>query len=206
MDFGGVDRRLRHLGVPGEFVRMAPTSMPAIPVWTLNSWQNTLKPGLRADGAILFAECALGRNVEFCSYSWNEGVDMAVPEFAFYERVTDTRCSLFRASVHIAAQGGKGTRIMARKATKKASKKATKKVTKKAASKKKATKKKAGKRGAKKATGDLIISKSRTKAAASINVSGDFYTALDGAVRALIATAEARAESNGRRTLRPQDL
>ncbi|MCP5020944.1 MAG: DUF1931 domain-containing protein [bacterium] len=52
----------------------------------------------------------------------------------------------------------------------------------------------------------MIISKSRTKAAAGINVSGDFYSALDEAVRGLIATAEARAESNGRRTLRPQDL
>ncbi|MBL4771167.1 MAG: DUF1931 domain-containing protein [Planctomycetes bacterium] len=52
----------------------------------------------------------------------------------------------------------------------------------------------------------MIISKSRTKAAAGINVSGDFYSALDVAVRAMIATAEARAESNGRRTLRPQDL
>jgi hypothetical protein len=69
--------------------------------------------------------------------------------------------------------------------------------------KKKATKKKAGK---KKATGDLIISKARTKAAAGLNVSGEFYGALDVAVRALIAGAEARADSNGRRTLRPYDL
>ncbi len=85
--------------------------------------------------------------------------------------------------------------------------KAKKKATKKKAVKKKAVKKKVVKRGKKKkATGDLIISKSRTKAAAGINVSGDFYSALDEAVRALIATAEARAESNGRRTLRPQDL
>ncbi len=85
--------------------------------------------------------------------------------------------------------------------------KAKKKATKKKAVKKKAVKKKVVKRGKKKkATGDLIISKSRTKAAAGINVSGDFYSALDEAVRNLIATAEARAESNGRRTLRPQDL
>ena len=53
---------------------------------------------------------------------------------------------------------------------------------------------------------DLIISKSRTKAAASINVSGDFYTALDGHVRAIISEAEKRAEENGRKTLRPYDL
>jgi len=58
----------------------------------------------------------------------------------------------------------------------------------------------------KKTSTDLIISKSRTKAASGINVSGEFYSALDGAVRNLIATAEARATHNGRRTLRPHDL
>ena len=82
-----------------------------------------------------------------------------------------------------------------------AKKKAKKKAAKKAAPKR--GKKKAGK---KKGAVDLIISKSRTKAAASINVSGDFYIALDEAVRGLIAGAEARAESNNRRTLRPHDL
>ena len=75
---------------------------------------------------------------------------------------------------------------------------------KKKATKKKATKKKASRK--KKATGDLIISKARTKAAASLNVSGEFYGALDEAVRGLIAGAEARADANGRRTLRPHDL
>ena len=86
---------------------------------------------------------------------------------------------------------------MARKVAKRGkAKKATRKTT-----KKKTTRKKA-----KKATGDLIISKSRTKAAAGINVSGEFYSALDEAVRGLIATAEARATDNGRRTLRPHDL
>ena len=81
------------------------------------------------------------------------------------------------------------------------------KKAKKKATRKKATKK-APARGRKKkaVSGDLIISKSRTKAAAGINVSGEFYSALDQAVRGLIATAEARAESNGRRTLRPHDL
>ena len=64
-------------------------------------------------------------------------------------------------------------------------------------------KKKAGK---KKKAVDQIISKSRTKAAAGMNVSGDFYAALDGAVREMIAAAEARAENNNRRTLRPHDL
>jgi hypothetical protein len=74
-------------------------------------------------------------------------------------------------------------------------------------SRKKAGRKKTARRGAKKkAAGDMIISKSRTKAAASINVSGEFYAALDAAVRGLIAEAEARATNNGRRTLRPHDL
>ncbi len=68
---------------------------------------------------------------------------------------------------------------------------------------KKATRKKAGK---KKKTGDLIISKARTKAAAGLNVSGDFYAALDDMVRAAIETAEGRASANNRKTLRPQDL
>jgi histone H3/H4 len=53
----------------------------------------------------------------------------------------------------------------------------------------------------------LIISKSRTKAAArSCNVAGDFYDALDKKVRALIADAERRATQNGRKTIKPQDL
>ncbi len=81
---------------------------------------------------------------------------------------------------------------------------ARKKATRKKA-KKKASRSTRGRR-TKKKTGDLIISKSRTKAAAGINVSGDFYSALDEAVRGLIATAEARAEQNNRRTLRPHDL
>ena len=54
---------------------------------------------------------------------------------------------------------------------------------------------------------ELIISKSRTKQAAKkCNVSGDFYAALDKKVRELIATAEARAAGNKRKTLKPQDL
>ena len=67
----------------------------------------------------------------------------------------------------------------------------------------------AAKKNAKKAgtTGDLIISKSRTKAAVKkSNVSSDFYGALDKAVRGMIVSAESRAEANGRKTLRPQDL
>lgn len=81
---------------------------------------------------------------------------------------------------------------------------AKKKASRKKASKKKVTKKKASK--GKKKPVELIISKSRTKAAAGINVSGDFYVALDAAVRGMIATAEQRAADNNRRTLRPYDL
>ncbi len=66
-----------------------------------------------------------------------------------------------------------------------------------------ARKKKAG--GGKGA--ELIISKSRTKAAAKrCNVSSDFYGALDSTVRGLIKAAEDRALGNKRKTLRPQDL
>ena len=72
------------------------------------------------------------------------------------------------------------------------------------AAKKKAPKK-AGK--AKAAPGELIISKSRTKAAVkNCNVPSDFYSALDAHGRAAIASAEGRASANGRKTLRPQDL
>ena len=54
---------------------------------------------------------------------------------------------------------------------------------------------------------DLIISKSRTKAAVKkCNVSSDFYPALDDSVRALIASAERRAIANKRKTLKPSDL
>lgn len=77
---------------------------------------------------------------------------------------------------------------------------------KKKATKKTATRRKAKGRGRKKTSTDLIISKARTKAASGLNVSGEFYGALDEAVRELISTAEQRANNNGRRTLRPHDL
>ena len=70
---------------------------------------------------------------------------------------------------------------------------------------KKKTKKKAKARA--KGPVELIISKSRTKAAVKkSNVSSEFYGALDKTVRKLIAEAEGRAVANGRKTLRPQDL
>jgi histone H3/H4 len=60
---------------------------------------------------------------------------------------------------------------------------------------------------AKKTTGDLIISKARTKAATKkCNVGGEFYGALDKVVRQLIAEAEARAIGNKRKTLKAVDL
>ncbi len=55
--------------------------------------------------------------------------------------------------------------------------------------------------------GELIISKTRTKATAKkCNVSSDFYGALDKKVREMVAAAEARAMANKRKTLKPQDL
>jgi hypothetical protein len=69
-----------------------------------------------------------------------------------------------------------------------------------------AAKKKAAAR-AKGSGGDLIISKSRTKAAAKkCNVGSEFYGALDKVVRGLIAGAEARATGNKRKTLKAVDL
>jgi len=63
------------------------------------------------------------------------------------------------------------------------------------------------KKKASKKTGDLIISKSRTKAATrKCNVGGEFYAALDAAVRTMIADAEARALGNKRKTLKAVDL
>ena len=67
---------------------------------------------------------------------------------------------------------------MAKKTAKK--KTAKKKPAKKTAAKKKGGKKKAAK---KKGAANFIISKSRTKAAAGINVSSEFYSALDDAAR-----------------------
>ncbi len=54
---------------------------------------------------------------------------------------------------------------------------------------------------------ELIISKARTKASAKkCNVSSEFYPALDKKVREMIASAEARAIANKRKTLKPADL
>ena len=54
---------------------------------------------------------------------------------------------------------------------------------------------------------ELIISKTRTKAAArGYNVSSDFYPALDKHVRMIIKEAGDRAKANKRKTLKPADL
>lgn len=59
----------------------------------------------------------------------------------------------------------------------------------------------------KRSSGDLIISKSRTKAAVKkCNVGGEFYGALDKVVREMIKGAEARAIGNKRKTLKAVDL
>jgi hypothetical protein len=80
---------------------------------------------------------------------------------------------------------------------------AKKKVAKKAA----APARGAGKKKKAVASGEMIISKSRTKNAVSkCKVASDFYAALDGKVREMLKAAEARAQANKRGTVRPQDL
>ena len=70
-----------------------------------------------------------------------------------------------------------------------------------------AARKKAAAKKGKVASGELIISKSRVKAATrKCNVGGDFYGALDAHVRKLIASAEERAMGNKRKTLKPVDI
>ena len=54
---------------------------------------------------------------------------------------------------------------------------------------------------------DMIISKSRVKAAVrKCNVGSEFYGALEGQVRELISRAEQRAIGNKRKTLRAADV
>ena len=59
----------------------------------------------------------------------------------------------------------------------------------------------------KKEGSDLIISKARTRAAATqCSVASEFYEALDREVRKLIETAERRAMDNKRKTIKACDL
>lgn len=75
------------------------------------------------------------------------------------------------------------------------------------AAKKKKKAAKTGKTAKKGKTGDLIISKARVKAATKkCNVGGEFYGALDAAVREIIKQAESRAQGNKRKTLKAVDL
>lgn len=69
-------------------------------------------------------------------------------------------------------------------------------------------KKKAARRGSSsRGPAEMIISKSRTKGAVKkCNVGGEFYGALDKAVREMLKEAEKRALDNKRKTLRPWDL
>jgi hypothetical protein len=58
-----------------------------------------------------------------------------------------------------------------------------------------------------KASGELIISKARTKnSVRKCNVGGEFYGALDKKVREMISSAEQRALGNKRKTLKADDL
>ena len=57
------------------------------------------------------------------------------------------------------------------------------------------------------ASSEMIISKTRVKnAVKKCNVGSEFYGALEEHVREVIKGAEARAQANGRKTLRPQDV
>ena len=73
--------------------------------------------------------------------------------------------------------------------------------------KRKAARKAPRKATKKKAAVAMIISKSRVKAAVkNCNVGAEFYDALEGAVRGMIADAEKRAVANRRKTLRAADV
>jgi len=53
---------------------------------------------------------------------------------------------------------------------------------------------------------DLIVKSAVKDATAELNVSTDFYEALDEEVAAVLDEARRRAEENGRRTVQPRDL
>jgi histone H3/H4 len=70
-----------------------------------------------------------------------------------------------------------------------------------------AEKKPSRKQGSGKGLESMIISKARVKAAVKkCNVGSEFYGALEGQVRQLIARAEERALGNKRKTLRAADV
>ncbi len=53
---------------------------------------------------------------------------------------------------------------------------------------------------------DLLVVRSKIKENTKLNVAGDFADALSQKVGQLIKEAERRADANGRKTLKPQDL
>lgn len=53
---------------------------------------------------------------------------------------------------------------------------------------------------------DLIVKSNVKDAMEGMNVSADFYDALDDEVEALLTDAARRAEENGRKTVQPRDL
>lgn len=53
---------------------------------------------------------------------------------------------------------------------------------------------------------DLIVQAAVKEQLADNNVSSDFYDALDGEVKDLLADAAQRAEDNDRKTVQPRDL
>ncbi|RLJ01226.1 MAG: DUF1931 domain-containing protein [Candidatus Aenigmatarchaeota archaeon] len=52
----------------------------------------------------------------------------------------------------------------------------------------------------------LIVKNAVKEAAKNVNVSADFYDALDREVQALVKRAVERAKANGRRTVQARDL
>ncbi|MFW5919931.1 MAG: DUF1931 domain-containing protein [Halanaeroarchaeum sp.] len=53
---------------------------------------------------------------------------------------------------------------------------------------------------------DLIVKAAVKDALQDVNVSSDFYDALDDRVAELLEDAADRAEANGRKTVQPRDL
>ena len=53
---------------------------------------------------------------------------------------------------------------------------------------------------------DLIVKAAVKEELSDMNVSSDFYDALDERVDELLADAARRAEENGRKTVQPRDL
>lgn len=105
------------------------------------------------------------------------------------------------------APAKKAAKKTAARVAKKATKKATKKPAKKTA-RKAARKTAASRAAAQPPVNVLVVSrvKEASKTAGASQVAGDFADALNERVHQLIADAVRRAQSNGRATVRPDDL